>query len=526
MTSAFVYLATCSMRNSIRMRLRRLREPRYLLIALGMLIYLASILFNRPPTGYLVINPALHPNAEAIGAGVALLVLLLIWLFSGGAALRFTLPEVQFLFPAPISRRQLIGYKLSRLLTTAFSTTLVLTLFAGPKRAVPAASFIGRTFVVMAMLAFFEAAVSLHKQSVKDDNRLKGAARLRTLVTGGAVTLWLAWVMARVALAPAEDVTRMLPLALVTLAINAAWVLRSNAAFEEAAAEAAAAIGRAEIRAGALPRLRRSTAYRLAPSGPIESAILWKNWMLIGRRSRLQMIAAATAFFGIVIGTVFFSTIVFESDVVPSVCFAVVGFVVLLGPLMLRIDLRQDLTHLAVFKTWPVRGAAIIRGEVLAPLIALSIILPIPLVVGAASDRRLIFGPGTVASARLAFAAVTLLGASAIILAQLIIQNGIAVTFPAWIRINPAGGTAGIEMMGQMMITQYGGVLVLALALIPPCAGAACLWFLLGGEWTWGALVVPSVAFTILTAIECLLAIEWLGGILERADLRDVAVTE
>ena len=49
MTSAFVYLATCSIRNSVRLRLRRLRQPRYLLIGLGMLIYLANAIFNRPP---------------------------------------------------------------------------------------------------------------------------------------------------------------------------------------------------------------------------------------------------------------------------------------------------------------------------------------------------------------------------------------------------------------------------------------------------------------------------------------------
>ena len=35
----------------------------------------------------------------------------------------------------------------------------------------------------------------------------------------------------------------------------------------------------------------------------------------------------------------------------------------LLGPLILRIDLRQDLQHLEVLKTWPVRAAALVRAR-------------------------------------------------------------------------------------------------------------------------------------------------------------------
>ena len=42
---------------------------------------------------------------------------------------------------------------------------------------------------------------------------------------------------------------------------------------------------------------------------------------------------------------------------------------VLLGPQMLRNDLRQDLARLPLLKTWPVSGAALIRGEVLAPTV-------------------------------------------------------------------------------------------------------------------------------------------------------------
>ena len=42
-------------------------------------------------------------------------------------------------------------------------------------------------------------------------------------------------------------------------------------------------------------------------------------------------------------------------------------FASVIGPQILRVDLRQDLQHLEVLKTWPVRAAAVVRGEMLWP---------------------------------------------------------------------------------------------------------------------------------------------------------------
>ena len=46
---------------------------------------------------------------------------------------------------------------------------------------------------------------------------------------------------------------------------------------------------------------------------------------------------------------------------------AIAGFAVLFGPQMMRLDLRGDLEHLDVLKTWPVRSSAVIRGQILWP---------------------------------------------------------------------------------------------------------------------------------------------------------------
>ena len=34
-----------------------------------------------------------------------------------------------------------------------------------------------------------------------------------------------------------------------------------------------------------------------------------------------------------------------------------------MAPQILRVDLRQDLQHLELLKTWPVRASAVVRGE-------------------------------------------------------------------------------------------------------------------------------------------------------------------
>ena len=38
-----------------------------------------------------------------------------------------------------------------------------------------------------------------------------------------------------------------------------------------------------------------------------------------------------------------------------------------MAPQILRIDMRQDLMHLELLKTWPVKASAVVRGEMLWP---------------------------------------------------------------------------------------------------------------------------------------------------------------
>jgi hypothetical protein len=187
----------------------------------------------------------------------------------------------------------------------------------------------------------------------------------------------------------------------------------------------------------------------------------------------------------------------------------------------LRVDLRQDLAHLVVIKTWPVPGAAIVRGEVLAPAIALSAAAAAGILVGAlfAPDKMILSG-GDVAG-RVGFFVAATVAACAAVVAQLVIQNGIAAMYPAWIRITPgATQPGGIEMMGQILVVMYGGLLALLLAALPPAVGAAAIRFATG-EW-----LAPAAVFAVLLSIESYAATELIGRVLDRTDLQDVALAD
>ena len=90
MHPALVYLTVRSIRNSIVVRLRRLRRPRYLLIALAGVLYFAAMIFNRRHVGAFTVPPAYDGMARA-GTAVAIAATMsLTWLLPHNAALRFT----------------------------------------------------------------------------------------------------------------------------------------------------------------------------------------------------------------------------------------------------------------------------------------------------------------------------------------------------------------------------------------------------------------------------------------------------
>src|SRR5260370_29384490 len=122
MLSALLYLQYHSLKNRVLLRLRRLKQPKYLVGgivgALYFYFYFFRYLFHLPGTRRgLSIDPSPENSSlyEALGAAMFLVAVLLAWILPHGrAALAFSEAEVAFLFPAPISRGGLRHFLLMR----------------------------------------------------------------------------------------------------------------------------------------------------------------------------------------------------------------------------------------------------------------------------------------------------------------------------------------------------------------------------------------------------------------------------
>ena len=111
----------------------------------------------------------------------------------------------------------------------------------------------------------------------------------------------------------------------------------------------------------------------------------------------------------------------------------------------------------------------------------------------------------------------------AIIVAQLVVQNGLAVLFPAWMTPGRARDR-GLEGTGQQMLVVWGGLFAAGVMLAPPALIAGVVFLGLSVLTPVRALValVPAAVLLALVLAESLLVTRWLGGVLDRSDLSAV----
>jgi ABC-2 type transport system permease protein len=587
---AFVYLTLCSLRNQVRVRIRRLREPRYLIGLFAGLAYMYTFIFRHAfasagrgrPNGALL--PLLAQHTETvlmIGSVVFFALAALAWLWPGSRpALLFTRAEVQFLFQAPLTRRQLVHYKLIRSQIGTVFGSAIATVFLRPGSLSAGWTFLVGLWLIFSIIGLHNTGISLSRQSVAklgvtglakqwlpfavliasigiltatvaiDWPRLSSLSNApevvdelqRIATTGPAgVVLWPFRAMMRVPLSatPAEF-WAALPWVLLILAANYAWVIQADAAFEEAAAARAEKVATrmAAVRAGKLstptvkirPRATASaTPFTLSLTGRPETAILWKNLIMVGRYLSLKTLLRFLPV--LVLLGVFASGNNHKEGVmtvIAATCLVFVGVTVLLGPQMARNDLRQDLASLAVLKTWPMSGAALLRGELLAPAVVLTLIAWTLTVCGALLTGNLQLDDATaltIALNRLSYAIAAMLVAPGIIMAQLVVQNGLAIMFPAWIAIG-ASRARGVEVTGQRLLMMAGNIITLLLALLPGAivgGGVALLIYATTGVVL---VVVPALILAMVMLGECWLAVEGLGRVLDRTDVSAVEASE
>lgn len=611
MLRALLYLRLTSLRNRVRVQLQRLRQPKYLLGTIFVVAYFWFFFFRHSGARGVTFGGAnpfalpgdLAPLFTALGALALSVAVILMWLLPDEApGVKFSEAEIAFLFPAPLSRRSLIHFKvaslqLSSLLQSCFFTLLFnhRTLFQGHTLRTIVSWWVILSFVRLHYLGASLSLAWLRARGVSVARRRLVIAGLtfallsvatwtlfRELAAGGphgsladafdrAVRTgplhWLLWPAARVVApffaASAGGFALALGAAVVVLVAHYFWVVRVEVSFEDASlvqAERQAA-RLTELRTtgnvtlGQRPRTGRRPPFNLARARWPEFAFLWKNllstirpWFTAGIWLRcagtLVLLSVALQQF---MGTTYWKA----GGAIAAVGMMAMGLALFYGPLLTRLDLRQDLANTDILRTYPLPGWRILLGELLAPIVVLTGIIWLGLLAWylglyghqppALSEEW--FSP----SMRLVLAGVVAFLTPFVVALQLLVPNGAVIFFPAMFRATQTPGPS-LDLMGQRMLFGFGQIFILALVFVPAMIltissllmlrGSVILRDLIGlmlrGSVTldnlMGTLVgaEPSLMVTMLFggAVLALVltgeiwcGIWWLGGRFERFDL-------
>jgi hypothetical protein len=275
----------------------------------------------------------------------------------------------------------------------------------------------------------------------------------------------------------------------VLLLLHYVWVIRSDTAFEEAAAE------------WSLERARRRAAPGRPPAGrPVSPTVRTAafGYSLLVTALGAASIAGAN---GLARGA-------------GALALTWTGFALLLGPQWVRNDLRRDLRQLELLRTFPLRGRTVVASEAAASTVSLTLI-QLGLLGAAWASFLGEHGGDTTLGER-----TVLLGAAVVVLplvnyTALLLQNGAALFYPAWMSAI-GDGAGGLEALGQNLLATVAFALLLAALLAPPAGLGVVVMFVLGGGPV--AFAAGGLAALALLGGEAALLARVLGSVYDRTD--------
>lgn len=552
MIGTFLTVAFLTLKNKIMQRLRRLREPRYLIGAIAGAAYFWFLFFRRSMAAHssngklIMITTAASPVVADVASVILLLLMITAWALpadSGG--LDFTETEIAFLFPAPLRRRDILLYKIVRAQPQALFSALIMTVLGWWRNGL----FLG-VWAAISVLGVYFTLVSLGRARLRLMHigflaRLAGVAvivaglvwiaksqisaiNFRTLKNGREVMnalavpfqkpliraiLFIPHLIASAAIPPSVGMLAISVPIVLALGVGFFFIAAAlNVSFEEAsiAVSQKKASRQQRVkgqRSGTFVMFRRAPApFKLQETGPVETAVIWKNMIALMRNS-IAWVVVFAAIMAFMLGlslwahqpTVYSaigSSLIFMSCLFP-----------LFGPNVFSNDLRLDMPRLEVLKSYPISGERLIAAEIAAPLLVISILEML-----FATSASIMMGLGeankfTKYLATPQFIVAVLLLTIPVCAVQLVIRNAIPVLFPAW-AMRSKDEPRGFVMMGQRIITLAGNLVVLVIALIP-----AAIVFL---PSVWLAFQFFSgnpafVAVATMPAVAVLLAEVWMG---------------
>jgi hypothetical protein len=563
---ALLYLARAQAANRWRTRLRRLRQPRYLLGALAALAYFGWIAWGAG-TGRGSTRPA------ALVVWAIPLIVAATWIGRPNPlALAFSQAEVDFLFAAPVTRRTLLHARLLGQQAAALGAILVWVVLFDPAREPATAVVRGvGVWIFVTAISLHRTGATLARIEIPDAPRRPPIARIIAYawlcaVAGAFVHAWRAagrlevfWAGPIVALADrlaamaatpavrlvltpvrwltgptlattAVDALAALPGALLVLAALYLWVVRDPRPFEEAAVDAtrrfadriaAARRGawRAPVAAAARPT---TTRIPLPRRGPAALAFVWKTGVATARaHSAVTLLAIAIA---LAAGAIALPRLWPDADDGTALrtallaAFFVAAFVALPG--WFRQDLRAELGHLVFLKTAPIPSRDIVAAQTGAAAavawFGLVVLFGVPIAVVVAEDPLLGFGTTLALLGEALVVALPVL-----VLLHVTVHNALAILLPGWTRIGQAG-VGGLQAMGQTYVTAAAILVTLAVLLVVPgAAGAACIALVRGAP----GIALAIVAGAVVALGEWWLACRWLGRQLDRIEPESLPAT-
>jgi ABC-2 type transport system permease protein len=312
--------------------------------------------------------------------------------------------------------------------------------------------------------------------------------------------------------------------ALVLLLLHYGWVLRAETAFEEAAAEWS--LARARSQSGPAHGAARGTVtptlLPLAPVGSTAAALVWKNLAAVFRRRRVRfaLLSYAALSAGLAMASAAGAHGLTRAAGALALTWA--GFALLLGPQWVRNDLRRDLRQMELLRTFPLRGRTVVAAEAAASTVSLTLIQLALLGAAWLAFAGEVGGETTLRERTL------LLGAAILVLplinyTALLLQNGAALLYPAWMSA-VGDGAGGLEALGQNLLATVAFAVLLALLLAPPVASGLLVAMLLGGGEAAAIVVGAAIGCAVLAGEAALLA-QVLGSVYDRTDASTPGIT-
>jgi len=587
----FGFLIVRSMVNRSTRRIARLREPRYIIPTLASLLWFGSAIFRPFSHGkgrVLVFSGSIFPpetmQAVTFLAGVAIFAwVALLWVVpSKTAELVFSPAEIHFLFTAPLSRRQLVQYKIGRAQIGIFIGALIgaivfgarLNSLAGWARVLAfwlffaigylhgiAASFVRtdlmesgwsgarrRVVTIAVVLGIVGAVVVSARQSwvgIADaaagvvgtgveDSMTRLGALIHVLAVAGTtgvagVILWPFLVLPRLLFAQnSTEFLRMGGIGLAILAAHYFWVLRTDASFEEASVELSQrtaerkAARRDTIRTGGiLVKRARGFPWQLKPTGRPAIALVWKNLVNLTRVTPVRALIGISAFlFGMVTWTIQIAQARSNLWLLAAIIASfMAAFASVMGPVFVRNDLREDLFRIDVIRTFPLAGHAVLMAEVLGSWIVLAGIQLLTLAF--AWFAFVMSGSGGVAGMSAPWALGVLVCAIVVLPAFTLVAIALQ---NGLVVLFPAwvqlgnSRARGFEASGQRILTLFGTLFTLAVVALPAVASGGLLARLLANSLGPLCLLPGGIVTAGWMVLEVWIACRLLGKVLDRLD--------